>query len=230
MIKKFNKYFEEKDIQNLQDTSAYIKDENAKYVKTTEPLELVQITGILSEEEVEKIEENIFSDIKNSIQTFTNKTNYNDSKLEEFITNINNELEEYYAIYYTEPTIQNKIKINKILSNIYFNAEQNNTMKITKNDISKLTTLYDLENKNIISDIIIYVYHNIRKKYKMKIDENMTIDKNLNVCEVKRGQIIWLTALLKKPGSSYSNQTLGVLKLRVIDYYYGLNKLNQVLK
>jgi hypothetical protein len=230
MIKKFNKYFEEKDIQNLQDTSAYIKDENGKYVKTTEPLELVQITGILSEEEVEKIEENIFSDIKNSIQTFTNKTNYNDSKLEEFITNINNELEEYYAIYYTEPTIQNKIKINKILSNIYFNAEQNNTMKITKNDISKLTTLYDLENKNIISDIIIYVYHNIRKKYKMKIDENMTIDKNLNVGEVKRGQIIWLTALLKKPGSSYSNQTLGVLKLRVIDYYYGLNKLNQVLK
>jgi hypothetical protein len=58
----------------------------------------------------------------------------------------------------------------------------------------------------------------------------MTIDKNLNVGEVKRGQIIWMTALLKKPGTSYNNQTLGVLKVRVVDYYYGLNKLNQVIK
>lgn len=61
-----------------------------------------------------------------------------------------------------------------------------------------------------------------------KLEENMTIDKALNIGEVKRGETIWLTALLKKPGNSYSSQTLGVIKCRIIDYYYGLSKLNQI--
>lgn len=61
-----------------------------------------------------------------------------------------------------------------------------------------------------------------------KLEESFTPDTQLNVGEVKRGQIIWLTAILSKPGSSYSSQTIGVLKCRVVDYYYGLNKLNSL--
>jgi len=117
MVHDFKQFSEKKDNQNLQDDiTTFIKDEN-KFIKTDEPLEIIQITGLLTDK----------SEIK-------------------------------------------------------------------------------------------------------KLEENMTIDKSLNVGEVKRGQIIWLTALLKKPGTSYTNQTLGVLKLRIVDYYYGLSKLNQVMK
>lgn len=53
---------------------------------------------------------------------------------------------------------------------------------------------------------------------------------DLSVKEVKRGQIIWLTALLKRPHQStpYNQTTMGVIKARVVDYYYGLNKLKYV--
>lgn len=125
MIEKFNNYFEKKtDIQNLQDDITTLIKDDDKYIKSDEPLELVQITGLLTdEEEIKKIEESW-----------------------------------------------------------------------------------------------------------LELEENMTIDKNLNVGEVKRGQIIYLTALLKRPGTSYNNQTIGVLKVRVVDYYYGLNKLTQIMK
>lgn len=65
-----------------------------------------------------------------------------------------------------------------------------------------------------------------------KIEENMTIDTSVSVGEVKRGQIIYLTALLKRPHQTtpFNQTTMGVLKVRVIDYFYGLNKLKQVMR
>lgn len=53
---------------------------------------------------------------------------------------------------------------------------------------------------------------------------------DLNVKEVKRGQTIWVTAFLKKPGTqSWTNQmSQGVLKCRVVDIFYGLSKLNSL--
>ena len=62
-----------------------------------------------------------------------------------------------------------------------------------------------------------------------KIAEAFTLDTSLTIRDVKRGQIIWLTALLERTsGSSINSQKLGVVKCRVVDYYFGLNKLNQV--
>jgi len=50
---------------------------------------------------------------------------------------------------------------------------------------------------------------------------------DISMKSVKRGQEIWITALLKKPGSSvYSSQTIGLLKVRIVDIYYGLSKLS----
>jgi hypothetical protein len=45
--------------------------------------------------------------------------------------------------------------------------------------------------------------------------------------EMKRGDIIWLTAILKKPNAttSYNQSVTGTLKCRVVDIYYGYNKL-----
>ncbi len=65
-----------------------------------------------------------------------------------------------------------------------------------------------------------------------KIEENITVDTAISVGEIKRGQIFYLTAMLKKPHQTtpYNQTTMGVIKVRVIDYFYGLNKLKQVMK
>jgi len=52
---------------------------------------------------------------------------------------------------------------------------------------------------------------------------------DLRVKKVKRGDIIWVTALLERPGNtSFNSQTLSVIKCRIIDYFYGLNKLKYI--
>ena len=56
------------------------------------------------------------------------------------------------------------------------------------------------------------------------------LNTDLSLKQVKRGDTIWLTALLQKPSSSnvYNSQTMSVIKARISDIYYGLNKLNQL--
>jgi len=52
---------------------------------------------------------------------------------------------------------------------------------------------------------------------------------DLRLKQVKRGDIIWVTALLQRPGNtSWNAQTMGVLKCRIVDYFYGLNKLKSI--
>lgn len=64
-----------------------------------------------------------------------------------------------------------------------------------------------------------------------KIEEGFTLDTSLTIKDtVKRGDVIYLTALIQRTkGASISSQTLSVIKVRVLDYYNGLNKLNQVV-
>jgi len=118
MINKFKEFSEGKDNQNLQDDITTLVKDGDEYVKTTEPLELVQVTGILTdEEEIAKIEEHFVVHAGD----FTGK-------------------------------------------------------------------------------------------------------------EIKRGDIIWLSCLIKKPGNSYTPNQQAVLKLRITDIYLGLSKLNQLMK
>jgi hypothetical protein len=63
------------------------------------------------------------------------------------------------------------------------------------------------------------------------IKENITLDTGMVIRDIKRGQILYLTALLEKAKtSSWNNQVLSVIKVRVVDYYYGLNKLRTLKK
>lgn len=60
-----------------------------------------------------------------------------------------------------------------------------------------------------------------------KIEENFTLDTSILIKDIKRGNTLWLTALLQRTsGSSINSQTMGVVKVRVVDYFYGLSKLN----
>ena len=63
------------------------------------------------------------------------------------------------------------------------------------------------------------------------IDENFSLDTSITVKDIKRGDIIYLTALLQKTkGQSFNSQSLGVVKARIVDYYIGISKLNQIKK
>jgi hypothetical protein len=57
------------------------------------------------------------------------------------------------------------------------------------------------------------------------------INTDLSLKQVKRGDTVWITCLLQKPGTAVFNaQTMGVLKVRIVDFWYGLNILNSIKK
>jgi hypothetical protein len=48
--------------------------------------------------------------------------------------------------------------------------------------------------------------------------------------DVKRGDYLWITAMIKKKDTSYNNPgRQAVIKLRVVEIYYGLAHLNKVI-
>jgi hypothetical protein len=64
-----------------------------------------------------------------------------------------------------------------------------------------------------------------------QIEEAFTMDTSLVVKDIKRGDILWLTCLLEKTNTQSRNaQNWGVVQVRVVNYYWGLNKLNTIKK
>jgi hypothetical protein len=64
-----------------------------------------------------------------------------------------------------------------------------------------------------------------------KIEEAFTLDTSVVVKDIKRGDILYLTALLEKSNTTSRNaQNWGVIKVRIVDYYWGLSKLNTLPK
>lgn len=63
------------------------------------------------------------------------------------------------------------------------------------------------------------------------IKENFVgINSDLTKKEVKRGDTIYITAMIKKPGNSMTSPaTQAVLKLRIVDIYQGLSYLNKII-
>jgi len=70
-------------------------------------------------------------------------------------------------------------------------------------------------------------------KIENQLSENVpgapVFNTDLILKKVKRGDIIWVTALLERPGNtSFNSQNLSVIKCRVVDFFYGLNKLKYI--
>lgn len=67
-----------------------------------------------------------------------------------------------------------------------------------------------------------------------KLEEAMVVGPQFNADlgskEVKRGDVIWVTALAQRPGTTSWNAqpSYHVLKCRVMDIFYGLNKLKTI--
>lgn len=68
------------------------------------------------------------------------------------------------------------------------------------------------------------------KKLEEAIQGGPVFSTDFQTKEVKRGDIIWVTAFIKKSGSTSwsSQQSQAVLKCRIVDIYNGLNKLKYV--
>lgn len=58
------------------------------------------------------------------------------------------------------------------------------------------------------------------------------LNMDLDAKDVKRGDTLWITAILapRNKSTAYSPGTMGVLKVRVSDIYYGLSKLKNMIK
>ena len=66
-----------------------------------------------------------------------------------------------------------------------------------------------------------------------KLDEiagGPVLNTDISLKQVKRGDIIWLSAIAQLPGHSavYNTQSYITIKARIVDWYVGLNKLNQM--
>jgi hypothetical protein len=68
------------------------------------------------------------------------------------------------------------------------------------------------------------------KKLEEAISGGPVFSTDFQTKEVKRGDIVWLTAFIKKSGSTSwsSQQSQSVLKCRIVDIYNGLNKLKYI--
>lgn len=60
------------------------------------------------------------------------------------------------------------------------------------------------------------------------IDESVIINPHLLGDPVKRGDFIYITAVLNKPGSRITPNSVGVIKARVVDIYNSVLPLNQI--
>jgi hypothetical protein len=90
-----------------------------------------------------------------------------------------------------------------------------------QDEVKKLTGEYEVEE---ILDIF------LDPKDIPIVEGAIGVNTDLSVKEVKRGDYIWITALLRKNGQSFNSPAVqGVIKLRVVDIFYGLQYLNKVI-
>lgn len=79
-------------------------------------------------------------------------------------------------------------------------------------------------------DTIIDVIRDIDIDDYLAKNENMVMYNNLSTSEVKRGEVIWISTLLRTKDRPYMTPIPAVLKLKVMDIHKGLKYLNKVIK
>ena len=96
-------------------------------------------------------------------------------------------------------------------------------------DITKIETDEGYEKVQEVE--IVQVTGVLSEEEAAKIDENFVVHAgDFSGKEIKRGDYVWLSCLMKKPGLSYSASQQGVIKCRVVDIFIGLSKLNQLMR
>jgi len=88
-----------------------------------------------------------------------------------------------------------------------------------------------LKSGEYVIDSIIDVFNEPEPEEHLVESGLVAIDADLTNKPIKRGDVVYITALVKKKGASMSSPaSQSVLKLRVVDIYAGLNYLNKIMK
>jgi hypothetical protein len=107
--------------------------------------------------------------------------------------------------------------------------EKQSDFKPLSDDITKIETDDGYEKVQKVE--IIQVTGVLSEEEAAKVDEAHVIHAgDFSGKEVKRGDYIYLSCLMKKPGTSYAANQQGVLQVRVTDIFIGLSKLNQLIQ
>jgi len=106
--------------------------------------------------------------------------------------------------------------------------KEDKELKPLSDDITKIQDDEGYEKVQKVE--IIQVTGVISEEEASKIDEAHVIHAgDFSGKEVKRGEYVWLSCLMRKPGMSFSSQQQGVIKTRIVDIYMGLSKLNSLI-
>lgn len=120
------------------------------------------------------------------------------------------------------------IKFNDFFESVSQEPLSNDIETIEFDDMDKIKADYEID-----SIIDISFDEPTEREYGNELKENAGIGlhADLSVKNVKRGEILWISALLRKKGTtSYNSQAVqGVIKVRVVDYFYGLQYLKKAL-
>lgn len=60
------------------------------------------------------------------------------------------------------------------------------------------------------------------------IDESLILNPHLTGDNVKRGDFIYITAIINKPGGRITSNSVGVIKARVVNIYNSILPLNKI--
>lgn len=103
-------------------------------------------------------------------------------------------------------------KFSQLSSDIENDNLEDNLDKVTKFEIESIIDVFTEPEDNDLKENVIGIPSSLTDK------------------EVKRGDLIYITAMIRKPGQSFTSPaTQAVLKLRVVDIYKGLSYLNKVI-
>lgn len=79
-------------------------------------------------------------------------------------------------------------------------------------------------------DTIIDIIRDVNIEDYLRQNENMVMFNNMSTTEVKRGEVIWLSTMIRPKDRPYMKPIPAVLKLKVMDIHKGLKYLNKVIK
>lgn len=108
---------------------------------------------------------------------------------------------------------------------IEFKKDKSNSLS---NDIDALDDQVSDEVKGTILDGEWEIVNVIDVSMDQPTNESVVINAELGNKEVKRGDYIYITALLNKKDKPYHQSQMGVIKVRVVEIYNTLLVLNQL--
>lgn len=119
--------------------------------------------------------------------------------------------------------------------------KENDDIEMDKEDLTDLENDKHLEDESEekgeveIESVLDVISEEDLEKYDSEdiidVQENLTKHMDLDGKDYKRGDIIYISALVRKPGSTSFNSPArtAVLKCRITDIHYGLQYLNKVI-